>query len=59
MGETSETQIQKLNNQINEFAGQARRMYNFLEVILSYVVKKIYRDLEKSSIRLRMPMILN
>jgi len=32
MGEITESKIQKVNNQINNFAGQARKMYIFLEV---------------------------
>ena len=33
MGEITETKLQKQNNLINEFAGQIRSLYTFLEVI--------------------------
>jgi hypothetical protein len=32
MGEITESKIQKVNNHINHFAGQCRKMFNFLEV---------------------------
>jgi hypothetical protein len=32
MGEITESKLQKENNKINQFAGQCRKMYAFLDV---------------------------
>lgn len=46
MGEITESKMQKVNNQINNFAGAARKMYAFLEV---NIIKglKCFRDSER------------
>lgn len=39
MGEITESKVQKVNNHINHFAGQARKMYLFLEVKFNKGIK--------------------